>query len=562
MELAPIESASIGQRQVVLLDRWGRPAGTVDKSLVHHDATPLHLAFSCHVVRGDQVLLTRRSAHKRTWPGVWSNACCGHPQPGETLRHAVARHLGDELGVAPVRLALAFGDFAYRAVMADGTVEHELCPVVVAEITGTLRPDPDESDDWQWVAWSALVARVATAPDTLSPWSVAQVRHFVAAGASAPDVLVGGDPADGLLDVPPQRAHRPSERRSDEVDPLGAELQRVEDRLAGFLDERRHDVPEASDATLALHSAISSLTAAGGKRLRPAFVLGGHLAGGGTPGDEAALDAAAAVELLHTFALLHDDVMDRSQTRRGRATAQLSLRREHQSSSGDVEWFGISAAILAGDLAFVWADRMFDPAGSGSRRARDLFTTLRAEVIAGQFLDLRAGCSAAAGEGDALRIALLKSARYTVTRPLQIGAALAGADDATIDRLAAYGDALGLAFQLRDDVLSLFGDQRQTGKSCTGDLREGKRTLLVLRALELATATDRITLEAGLGTADLDAAAAQRCREVIADSGALASVEAAIEVHLERAVALAAAFDAPASGVLLHLAERAASRDR
>jgi len=542
---------------------WGRPAGAADKSLVHHDATPLHLAFSCHVVRGDQVLLTRRSAHKRTWPGVWSNACCGHPQPGETLRHAVARHLGDELGVAPVRLALAFGDFAYRAVMADGTVEHELCPVVVAEITGAVRPDPDEADAWEWVSWPALLARVDSAPDTLSPWSVAQVRRFIAAGASAADVLVRGDPADGLLDVPPQRrARRPSARGPGETDPLGADLRRVEDRLGGFLDERRRDVPEASDAILALHSAISSLTAEGGKRLRPAFVLGGHLAGGGTPGGEAALDAAAAVELLHTFALLHDDVMDRSHTRRGRATAQLSLRRHHQGGTGDVEWFGISAAILAGDLAFVWADMLFDRVGTGRHRARDLFTTLRAEVIAGQFLDLRAGCGPAVGEGDAMRIALLKSARYTVTRPLQIGAALAGADDATIDRLAAYGDALGLAFQLRDDVLSLFGDQRQTGKSCTGDLREGKRTLLVLRALELATATGRVTLEAGLGTADLDAAAAQRCREVIAGSGALASVEATIEVHLERAVALAARFDPPASGVLLHLAERAASRDR
>ena len=321
-------------------------------------------------------------------------------------------------------------------------------------------------------------------------------------------------------------------------------------------------MPEAPDAMAALHAAIGSLTMAAGKRLRPAFVLGGHLAGGGQAGDDAALHAAAAVEMLHSFALLHDDVMDRSDTRRGRATAQLTLRRHHPEGGADRDWFGVSAAILAGDLAFVWADMLFDRVGDAGRRVRELYDTFRSEVIAGQFLDLRAGSDPRTTPGDAARVALLKSARYTATRPLQIGAALAGADDATIRRLAAYGDAVGIAFQLRDDILGLFGDPRTTGKSCVDDLREGKRTLLVLRALELSPAADRATLELALGDRHLDARTAQRGRDVIARSGALASVEAAIEVHRTRALALARTLDRRAAGALVDLAEQAAGRDR
>src|SRR6476659_1491059 len=142
---------------VVLLDARGRPSATMPKSLVHHRSTPFHLAFSCHVVGADgRALITRRSACKQTWPGVWSNACCGHPRLGETLREAVRRHLAAELGGDLRRVALALGDFAYRAEMPSGIVEHELCPVVVAEVDGPLRLDPAEADGAEWVEWSAL----------------------------------------------------------------------------------------------------------------------------------------------------------------------------------------------------------------------------------------------------------------------------------------------------------------------------------------------------------------------------------------------------------------------
>jgi isopentenyl-diphosphate delta-isomerase type 1 len=562
---ARVQSTQRTAGHVVLLDASGRPTGTADKRTVHGADTPLHLAFSCYVVdETGRTLLTRRSSRKRTWPGIWTNACCGHPQAGETLRQAVSRHLQAELGLRPVRIAVALGDFAYRAAMHDGTVEHELCPVVVAETAGILRPDPDEVDDWTWVDWPDLVTRVAEVPLTLSPWSVAQVSRMVREGFSPTDLFDRSTTFPAL-----DRVHgvRHAFRR-DPADLLATSQVRVDLHLSEFLNDRRRDVPEAADAIDVLSAEIDSLTAAGGKRLRPAFVLGGHLAAGGDPDDMAAVDAAAAVELLHTFALMHDDVMDRSHVRRGRPTAHRSLRSHHGGPAADADWFGISAAVLAGDLAFVWADAMLDRldnqavAEDRRRRTRELFTLLRTEVIAGQLLDLQIGCSAFADEHDAMRIALLKSARYTVTRPLQIGAALAGASPDLERELGAYGDAVGVAFQLRDDVLGMFGNPLATGKPTCDDLREGKHTLLVTRALALAAHPGRELLSGALGRADLDDTTAERCRDVIASSCALASVVSSIDTAVDGALDALHRLDASVCEPLTDLALYAAYRDR
>jgi geranylgeranyl diphosphate synthase type I len=561
----PLVMSNTSAPSVVLIDAWGRRAGQAAKVDVHTSVTPLHLAFSCYAVAPDgRVLITRRSIEKRTWPGVWTNSCCGHPRPGETIREAVIRHLADELGLEASRMTLAIGDFAYRAVMDDGTVEHELCPVIIAEVQGAPDPDPAEVDATRWITWRELVSRAAETPSTLSPWSVEQIALLARNAGSPSSLLQRHDPADTLLDSTAAR----TPARLDDTPTLGTWRRRVDAHIAAFLKARRLDVPEASDAIALLADAIESLTAAGGKRLRPAFVMSGHLAAGGTSDDLSALHAAAAVELLHTFALIHDDVMDRADVRRGRPTAHTALQGHHRGAACEREWFGISAGVLAGDLVFVWADDMFDriederAERSHRLRSRRLFTELRTEVIAGQLLDIQVGCSSRAGEHDAARIALLKSARYTATRPLQIGAALAGGDGVLMTALGQYGDSTGMAFQLRDDVLGLFGDSSCTGKGAADDLREGKRTLLVLRAMRLTTDAGRATLEQALGNHELDDVDIERCLDVVASSGALASVEWAIDVHLERAIASAATFDRAAGGALTALALQASRRDR
>lgn len=170
------------QELVVLLDDAGRSIGTAPKADVHHQSTPLHLAFSCYLFdAAGRVLLTRRALDKRTFPGIWTNSCCGHPSPGEALRDAVARRAGQELGVAVTDLRCVLPDFRYRAVDADGVLENELCPVFCGRALGPVTADPNEVMDCRWVPWDQLVeaARFGWA---LSPWAMAQVPLLDTAG--------------------------------------------------------------------------------------------------------------------------------------------------------------------------------------------------------------------------------------------------------------------------------------------------------------------------------------------------------------------------------------------
>jgi isopentenyl-diphosphate delta-isomerase len=178
-------TTGVTEELVVLLDEQGRPAGAMPKAEVHGPDTPLHLAFSVYLFdAGGRLLVTRRALGKRTWPGVWTNSCCGHPAPGEEPAAAAVRRLGQELGLGPARIELVLPSFAYRAVAADGVVENEVCPVFVAHLDGDPEPapaaDPEEVAEWRWVPWEAFRAVAATAPWALSPWAVEQVSRLPA----------------------------------------------------------------------------------------------------------------------------------------------------------------------------------------------------------------------------------------------------------------------------------------------------------------------------------------------------------------------------------------------
>ena len=170
-----------GEERVVLLDGEHRPAGTMPKADVHGTDTPLHLAFSVYVFdRAGRFLMTRRALSKRTWGGVWSNTCCGHPGPDEPVESAVRRRLAEELGLPVGELDVVLPDFSYRAVSPEGMVEHEVCPVFVARTDGDPRPDPAEVVEWRWVDWSAFRTAAASTPWLLSPWSVLQAAQLPA----------------------------------------------------------------------------------------------------------------------------------------------------------------------------------------------------------------------------------------------------------------------------------------------------------------------------------------------------------------------------------------------
>lgn len=172
---------------VVLLDADGLPCGSAPKAEVHHRDTPLHLAFSCWVVdRGGRTLLTRRAAAKRTWPGAWTNAFCGHPAPGERVEDAVHRRARDELGTRVSEPVAVLASFRYRAVMPDGMVENEICPVYVAELLGEPEPNPLEVGELKWLAYTDLPAEIAARPSSYSPWMREQLAELQRGGWSPP----------------------------------------------------------------------------------------------------------------------------------------------------------------------------------------------------------------------------------------------------------------------------------------------------------------------------------------------------------------------------------------
>jgi geranylgeranyl diphosphate synthase, type I len=236
--------------------------------------------------------------------------------------------------------------------------------------------------------------------------------------------------------------------------------------------------------------ALSALVLAGGKRLRPAFAHWAFVGVGGDPEDQRIVDAGAGLELLHTFALIHDDIMDGSHTRRGAEAVHVQFVRSHRTFNGRGEdrRFGEGAAILVGDLAFVYADILMS---SANPEAMQVFNELRVEVNIGQYLDLVGSVRGEPTLAAAQRICQYKSGKYTIERPLHLGAALAGKLPAVEAALSAYGMPLGEAFQLRDDIMGALGDNAITGKPVGDDLREGKPTALVARAREVATVGQR-----------------------------------------------------------------------
>lgn len=348
---------------------------------------------------------------------------------------------------------------------------------------------------------------------------------------------------------------------------------RVNARIAELLSSQRAEFEPLSTELGAVFDHAERFTS-GGKRLRAQFIAAGFRAAGAAH-SPAVIDAATAVELFHAAALAHDDLIDRSDTRRGAPSTHRAFEAHHRASgwAGDGAHFGVGSAILVGDLLLMWSDDLFVSAltrvpAEAAAAARAEITRMRVEVTLGQYLDLveeHAWPVVPVGEraDRALAIAISKSARYSIEAPLVVGARLGGADDAMVERIRAFGLPLGLAFQLRDDVLGVFGDAEHTGKPSGDDLREGKRTFLIARLEARVDAEERAWFDDRLGRPDLDAGDIARMQQRIRESGALDDVEA--EIARQRDTALeslaAAGLDDDSHAMLTALAQRTAVRD-
>jgi geranylgeranyl diphosphate synthase, type I len=348
-----------------------------------------------------------------------------------------------------------------------------------------------------------------------------------------------------------------------DADAFRHDVQRV---LDGFVDEQAVRLaPLGDDAARLVEAARAALS--GGKRFRAAFCAWGFRAVDADPADPDALArAAAALEVLHASALVHDDYMDASDTRRGKPATHKAfeaLHREHGWAGGP-EQYGAAAAILLGDLLLSWSDELLRLCGLPHDLVRDalaFFDTTRSEVIAGQFLDVSVQARGESDVEQAMRVLRYKSAKYSIERPLHVGAALAGGSAEVLDALSGFGLPLGEAFQLRDDLLGVFGDPERTGKPAGDDLTEGKRTVLVALALEHADPADAKRLDDALGRS-LSPDEVADLRRIIDGSGAHAEVERRIDVLTQES--LAALADAPvtetARTVLRDLAAAATQR--
>jgi geranylgeranyl diphosphate synthase, type I len=382
---------------------------------------------------------------------------------------------------------------------------------------------------------------------------VAQVNASQGAGLLSPD----GPTED-------QQAH-----------PLDQELRtEIHRELAAFLRTKHDEAAQIDWQFVAAVDSLSDFVLGGGKRLRPTFAWWGWRGAGGSPNDpqaRAVLRAVSSLELIQACALVHDDLMDDSTTRRGAPTVHVDFAARHRAAGwlGTPERFGAATAILLGDIALAWADDMLRSAGlwpNQLRRAHTVWQAMRTELLAGQYLDMLTQARGDETPETALQIDRYKTAAYTVERPLHLGAAIAGADRTLVDAYRRFGADIGVAFQLRDDLLGMFGDPQITGKPAGDDLREGKRTLLVAYGLRNADKLRRTAaaeaLRSAIGNPQVDEDTVTEIRELLIKLGAVTEVERRITALTDTALASLYAADLvePAAVRLTELAAQATRR--
>ena len=341
----------------------------------------------------------------------------------------------------------------------------------------------------------------------------------------------------------------------------------VEEELSIFLNRESAFLNSISLDLSPVSEALSSFLLDSGKRLRPLFAYAGFAAAGGSL-EKPVVRAMAALELLQACALIHDDLMDGSDTRRGKPSIHRHFETMHVQDQldGFAPQYGVSAAVLLGDLALVWSDQMLNSAGLTTEQFARVFpyyNEMRVELMAGQFLDIHEQTQKTTSVDRSMKIARYKSGKYTIERPLHLGAAMTSAVSPEIfAALSAYGLPLGEAFQLRDDLLGVFGDPSVTGKPAGDDLREGKRTVLIAVTNDRQSEAQREVARKYFGKPDLDAQGVAALQEIIESTGARAELESTIETLTDAALAAAESslFTNDGKALLVELANIATKR--
>jgi geranylgeranyl diphosphate synthase type I len=314
----------------------------------------------------------------------------------------------------------------------------------------------------------------------------------------------------------------------------------VNQALADFIKEGKQYLSEIGPELDPVAREIEKFLLSNGKRLRPIFAITGFLAAGGSL-NRILINACSSLELIHVCALIHDDVMDHSDTRRGAPSIHKIFESIHvqQKLSGSATQFGNAAAILMGDLALVWSAQMLHKSGvhiEQLSKALPFYDEMRVELMAGQYLDIFEQSLASQSIERSLKVARFKSGKYTIERPLHFGSSLVNNSEKLLSAFSAYGIPLGEAFQLRDDLLGVFGDPAKTGKPSGDDLKEGKRTALIAAVMERANPSESKLLDSVIGDPNLSEDDISKIQEIIRSTGALSHIESLISKLAERAL--------------------------
>ena len=340
----------------------------------------------------------------------------------------------------------------------------------------------------------------------------------------------------------------------------------VEEELSIFLNRESAYLNSISADLSPVSDSLTSFLLDSGKRLRPLFAYAGFAAAGGSI-EKSATRAMAALELLQACALIHDDLMDGSDTRRGKPSIHRHFESVHvqEQLDGFAPQYGLSAAVLLGDLALVWSDQMLNTAGLTTdqyARVLPFYNEMRVELMAGQFLDIHEQTQKDTSVERSMKIARYKSGKYTIERPLHLGAAMTSASPDVTAALSAYGLPLGEAFQLRDDLLGVFGDPSVTGKPAGDDLREGKRTVLIAMTHERQSPVQLEICKKYFGKPDIDAEGVAILQEIIESTGARAELEATIDRLTDQSLTAAqsSVFTDDGKALLVELANIATKR--
>ena len=340
----------------------------------------------------------------------------------------------------------------------------------------------------------------------------------------------------------------------------------VEEELSIFLNRESAYLNSISSDLSPVSDSLTSFLLDSGKRLRPLFAYAGFAAASGSV-EKSAIRAMAALELLQACALIHDDLMDGSDTRRGKPSIHRHFESVHvqEQLDGFAPQYGLSAAVLLGDLALVWSDQMLNSAGLTTEqfaRVLPFYNEMRVELMAGQFLDIHEQTQKDTSVDRSMKIARYKSGKYTIERPLHLGAAMTSSSKEVTDALSAYGLPLGEAFQLRDDLLGVFGDPSVTGKPAGDDLREGKRTVLIAMTHERQSPAQLEICKKYFGKPDIDAEGVAILQDIIESTGARAELEATIDRLTDQALTAAQSqvFTDDGKALLVELANIATKR--